>query len=378
MFHWRQTRAPSSVMMDEIEPSSNENEKQASYPLHQFFLYDNLLPDQLATLSLFKNQIQESDDFCTMCKNDLTLLRFLRARNFDLGKATFMLQESLKWRKEFDVEHITTVEQFPFSQELAQYYPRGFHGIDKCGRPIYIDCIGKLQLDKALQVAERSTLLRRYAQEYEFLSQIILPACSIQAKRTIEQTFTIVDLRGLTFSMFNMTTKRYISDMAGMSQNNYPEILGEMCFIGVSRFFRIIWAFLKNLLDARTESKITLLCCNDKWREYLLERIDAHQLPLFLGGTRDCDDTWSNMDFGPWMDPKILQQVYQQNNTIPKNLFRLSFVEILEKDFDEFFRQFIKKEETSSLQLTQPASGDISDSSETTNERSDTDRVVEL
>jgi hypothetical protein len=61
-------------------------------------------------------------------QNDLYLLRFLRAKNFDVGRSVEMLKQALKWRKEMRLD---TNEDFT---DFDKLYP-GANGNDKDGLP---------------------------------------------------------------------------------------------------------------------------------------------------------------------------------------------------------------------------------------------------
>lgn len=57
------------------------------------------------------------------------LLRFLRARDFNVEKARAMLSESLTWRKKHAVDRIIAEYQVP--QVVTDYFPGGWHHYDK-------------------------------------------------------------------------------------------------------------------------------------------------------------------------------------------------------------------------------------------------------
>lgn len=61
--------------------------------------------------------------------NDSTLLRFLRASDFNVEKAREMLSQSLIWRKKHAVDRIL-LEYIP-PQVVKDYFPGGWHHNDK-------------------------------------------------------------------------------------------------------------------------------------------------------------------------------------------------------------------------------------------------------
>lgn len=77
--------------------------------------------------------------------DDAYLLRFLRARKFDIKKTTKMWDDFMNWRIKID---IVTIPEYIFSEleDVQQFYPHGYHKTDKLGRPIYMERLGNLKL----------------------------------------------------------------------------------------------------------------------------------------------------------------------------------------------------------------------------------------
>jgi hypothetical protein len=66
----------------------------------------NLTPDQERGLEQFRKELTKGGHIVPERHDDRTLLRFLRARKFDIIKAKEMFIASEKWRKEFEVENL--------------------------------------------------------------------------------------------------------------------------------------------------------------------------------------------------------------------------------------------------------------------------------
>ena len=79
--------------------------------------------------------------------DDAYLLRFLRARKFDISKTVEMWNKFINWRKENDVDNITSYD-YEELNEVKKFYPHGYYKTDKDGRPLYIERVGELDLDK--------------------------------------------------------------------------------------------------------------------------------------------------------------------------------------------------------------------------------------
>ncbi|KAK4408669.1 Phosphatidylinositol/phosphatidylcholine transfer protein SFH9 [Sesamum angolense] len=110
-------------------------------------------------------------------------------------------------------------------EEVQRYYPHGYHGVDKGGRPVYIERLGKIESSKLMSVTTVDRFLKYHIQGFEKAFAEKFPACSIAAKRHIYSTTTILDVHGLNWMSFGKVAHDLVMRMQAIDGNNYPEAL---------------------------------------------------------------------------------------------------------------------------------------------------------
>ncbi|XP_075553685.1 SEC14-like protein 4 [Dermacentor variabilis] len=114
-----------------------------------------LSASEQATLEQFRATVA---DLSPPSREDWYLLKWLRARKFNVDDATKMLREHIAWRKKHQVD--TILEDYKVPTLFLQYCPGGFVECGVGGQPVYITPVGSTDMKGLLEAAPRSDLLR--------------------------------------------------------------------------------------------------------------------------------------------------------------------------------------------------------------------------
>lgn len=115
--------------------SKSEKKKYSGFP-------GDCSEDHLKALDSFKVVVTDFNGGSLDSRwDDAYLLRFLRARKFNLKETTIMWKDFINWRIKNNVDK-AHLFYFPEVIQLRKLYPHGYHKHDKKYRPIYIERLG--------------------------------------------------------------------------------------------------------------------------------------------------------------------------------------------------------------------------------------------
>lgn len=262
----------------------------------------NLTPEQKKTLDEFRDAVRRMG--YTARTDDALLLRFLRARKFDLSKALHMFIECEKWRELFGANTILADFHYTEKPLVARMYPQYYHKTDKEGRPVYFEELGKVNLHEMLKITTQERMLKNLVWEYELFTLNRLPACLRKQGYLVETLCTIMDLKGISVSTAYQVVL-YVKEALKIGQDYYPERMGKFYLINAPFGFSTMFKLFKGFLDPVTVSKIHIL--GHSYSKELLKQIPAENLPKKFGGLLDVLDQELYLnDYGPWRDPQYI------------------------------------------------------------------------
>ncbi|CAG5147448.1 uncharacterized protein ALTATR162_LOCUS2039 [Alternaria atra] len=228
--------------------------------------------------------------FWSMVKHDhpdALLLRFLRARKWDVEKALVMMISTMQWRlnemhvdddimkngelaalqtASTDAKTKKNADDFLTQLRMGKSY---LHGLDIEGRPM---CFVRARLHKAGEQTEES-LERFTVYTIETARMLLRPPID-----TATIVFDMTD-----FSMANMDYTP-VKFMIKCFEANYPESLGTVLVYRAPWVFNAVWSIVKGWLDPVVAGKVHFAKTIDELSNY----VPKSQIPSELGG----DEKW--------------------------------------------------------------------------------------
>jgi hypothetical protein len=202
---------------------------------------------------------------------DADLLRFLRARDFDVAQANAMLDEACKWRAAVKPAEIAP------SMIARALQPSAWQiiGHARCGTPVLMSNAG----------VWRPSILENIDEYTRFVAYF----CAIIEKLQglgAEQMIVIFDQRAFTSEMTRPFAMRCIAKLVSVVQDFYPERLKRAFIVNSPMVFLAAWKIIRPWLDAKTASKVRFPSggCPGEGTKELEALIDSSVLPQWLGG----------------------------------------------------------------------------------------------
>nr|XP_028959368.1 patellin-4-like [Malus domestica] len=217
---------------------------------------------------------------------DVILLKFLRAREFDVYDAFEMLRNTLQWRKDNKVDSILDEE---FGDDLGSI--GCMNGVGREGHPV---CYSNFKLlgdegvyDKILGTEKnRDMFIRRRVQLMEkAIQKLDFKPGGVSSILLVND---LKDMPGPSKKELRHATKQVV----GILQDNYPEFVARNIFINVPFWYYALSAtsaVLLPFLTPRTNSKV-VFARPSRVTEILLKYIAAEELPVHYGGLKREDE----------------------------------------------------------------------------------------
>ncbi|KAJ5552048.1 hypothetical protein N7535_000005 [Penicillium sp. DV-2018c] len=200
-------------------------------------------------------------DFLKHDHPDSVLLRFLRARKWDVPKAFAMMIEAVVWRvKEAKVDEdvmakgeLHALQQIenkssPSEQKAGNDFLMQMrmgksyvHGVDRAGRPVVV-----VRVRKHVPAAQTDEALERYiVHVIETVRMVLVPP--------VETAAILFDMTGFALANMEYPAVKFI---LRCFEANYPESLGIMLFHNAPWVFSGIWRLIRGWMVPEIAAKV--------------------------------------------------------------------------------------------------------------------------
>lgn len=205
---------------------------------------------------------------------DNLVLRFLRARKWDVAEAMSMLGETVAWRLEFGVESLTYKGEEGCKKEgqeglMLQFRSKKCYtyGHDKKARPI-VHVRPRFHDPKA-----------QTEEDVQKFTVFTIENARLCLQDPVDTAAVIFDLSDFALSNMDYAAVKFIIKCF---ENHYPESLGFILIHKAPWIFQGIWNIIKNWIDPVVAAKISFT----KNFEDMNQFIEAKYIPKELGGER--------------------------------------------------------------------------------------------
>ncbi|CAH8384218.1 unnamed protein product [Eruca vesicaria subsp. sativa] len=204
-----------------------------------------------------------------------TLIRFLKARDWNVRKAHTMLVECLRWRLDNQIDSILSKPIVPSElyRDVRDSQLIGMSGYTREGLPVFAIGVGLSTFDKA----SVHYYVQSHIQINEYRDRVLLPSVSKKNGRPITTCVKVLDMTGLKLSALSQI--KLVTIISTIDDLNYPEKTNTYYVVNAPYVFSACWKVVKPLLQERTRKKVHVLsgCGKDE----LLKIMDFTSLPHF-------------------------------------------------------------------------------------------------
>jgi hypothetical protein len=199
---------------------------------------------QLNSLSILKERLQA--DFPKHVHNTASLIRFMKARKFDVDKSEYMYRERMQWVNDYQPHRIKQHEVVD-QLKLGAFF---WHSNDAYGRPVLIFKAKNFFPIKNDPNNEKLWRYFVYVVEYG-LRKLPLPP--------YDQVVVLNCRQGATSSNNDLGGFRRLVKVG----DYYPEVMGTFITVYPNQLFKVIMMVIKPFLDPTTQKKIQMIKHNN-------------------------------------------------------------------------------------------------------------------
>jgi len=200
--------------------------------------------------------------------NEASLLRYLRARDGNLGKAKSMVIDSIKWRRDYKPDQIT-LDDVAGAAQTGKIYQLGR------GREGHAIVVFRVGIDAA---SDPDTKVRH-------LVYVLEDTIRGMAGSPVQEWIWVIDFKKSPQKKFSFSDIGVAKKMVTILTSHYPERLYKMMIFNSSFAFKSLWWMVKGFLTRKTIDKVIWMEGSDEVKADLIRQyIAPDQLEKDFGG----------------------------------------------------------------------------------------------
>ena len=253
--------------------------------------YPNLSQEHIKAVQYVLQTIKDENlSFVTVEENEnLKVLRFLRARQFDIDATLTMIRDDAEWRNDetrSQLRYQTAYEVLQCDLSIIyRYFPTWTQGYDKQCRPISWRQFGKFDITKVLKQTTMEHLINFHIWEIEQMLRLTYTKSKVTGLN-VENFLVVIDVSGWHLGLANQHAYTFIKALIQTDSEHYPERLGQLIVINAPNMFSMAWRVIEGFMNDIQKRKIQIHGINqEEWLPHLLSLIDMDQIPEQYGGT---------------------------------------------------------------------------------------------
>jgi hypothetical protein len=256
---------------------------------------EDMSEEQMYTVQRLKEDFKASSTEFPDLFTTWSLLRFCRARDFSFEKVKVMIENFLNFRRRVNYDLVRQLKTDEFKL-ITDNYARGYAGYDYQGRLVMIEKVSQSNIPNIVLNVSEDQMTHYFVNLYERLIHVVFPILSQVHQKRVDRTVLIIDLGNINLlKLFDSNLKTFLKFSSKMSQDYYPELLGQSFILNAPWVFKGIWSIVKIWLDKKTTDKFVIE--SGSGRDKICECMNLKMLPTYLGGEQDGLLTDFN---GPW------------------------------------------------------------------------------
>ncbi|KAJ5560728.1 hypothetical protein N7513_003127 [Penicillium frequentans] len=247
----------------------------------------------------------EKGDLYDGLSDPSTLLRFLKARQFNADGALKQFQEASQFRREKHTVRLYDIVEIADFEQARQFYPHWTGRRDKSGLPICmfdLSFLNKKNLacweqtrhtavwsdsESHANLPPKPDMLQLASVYHDSFARMVFPLCSMMTDRpnpsvAITSSIYLVDASDLGLKQ-GWSLRYFAQSISWLLSTCYPETIQRVFVCSAPSYFSTIWKYLKSWVDTNTAEKIVVLSSTEVLPA-LEEYIDNANIPTTFGG----------------------------------------------------------------------------------------------